>query len=138
MAVEFYIHKMSEHMDSAEIIEWLVREGDTVTEHQPLIEVMTDKFTVEVEAPAAGVVKGIRPGCIKGAIVPVGEPLCYIATANEQVRALSPFDPSLVETPSPASASTLPVAPFMESVGRIKSTHWRARWPGFGGGYRAT
>ena len=82
MAVEFYIHKMSEHMDSAEIIQWLVAEGQAVAAHQAIVEVMTDKFAVELEAPQAGILAGIRPGCGKGAVVPVGEPIAYIVAAR--------------------------------------------------------
>jgi pyruvate dehydrogenase E2 component (dihydrolipoamide acetyltransferase) len=91
MAVEFFIHKMSEHMDSAEIIQWLVAEGDAVAEHQAVIEVMTDKFAVELEAPCAGILAGIRPGCVKGAIVPVGEAIAYIVQKGEQAPKLQPF-----------------------------------------------
>ncbi len=91
MAVEFYIHKMSEHMDEAEIIQWLANEGESVREHQPIIEVMTDKFTVEVEAPRDGILAGIRPGCVVGALVPVGEPIAWIVQPGEVAPALPPF-----------------------------------------------
>ncbi len=91
MAVEFYIHKMSEHMDSAEIIQWLVAEGQAVAAHQAIVEVMTDKFAVELEAPQAGILAGIRPGCGKGAVVPVGEPIAYIVQPGERVPMLPPF-----------------------------------------------
>jgi pyruvate dehydrogenase E2 component (dihydrolipoamide acetyltransferase) len=91
MAVEFYIHKMSEHMDSAEIVQWLVAEGQPVVAHQAVIEVMTDKFAVELEAPQAGILAGIRPGCVKGAIVPVGEPIAYIVQPGEKAPELPPF-----------------------------------------------
>ena len=83
MPVEFYIHKMSEHMDTAEIVQWLAQEGDRVEQHQPLVEVMTDKFAVELEAPAAGILAGIRPGCVKGATVPVGEAIAFIVQPGE-------------------------------------------------------
>ncbi len=101
MAVEFYIHKMSEHMDAAEIILWLAKEGDPVTEHQPIIEVMTDKFTVELEAPVAGILAGIRPGCVVGATVPVGEAIAFIVQPGETAPRLPPFG-----APAPAPAET--------------------------------
>ena len=94
MAVEFYIHKMSEHMDSAEIVQWLAAEGQAVAANQAIVEVMTDKFAVELEAPQAGILAGIRPGCVKGAIVPVGEPIAYIIQPGERVPALPPFGES--------------------------------------------
>jgi pyruvate dehydrogenase E2 component (dihydrolipoamide acetyltransferase) len=82
---------MSEHMATARILNWLVKEGDRVELFQPVIEVMTDKVTAEVESPAAGVIKGIRPGAVDGAEVPVGVPLCYIAAPDEPVTALPPL-----------------------------------------------
>lgn len=128
MAVEFYIHKMSEHMDSAEIIQWLVAEGQVVTAHQAIVEVMTDKFAVELEAPQAGILAGIRPGCVKGAIVPVGEPIAYIAQPGEQVPILPPFGDSAAG--QAAKAATDPIAAAGanadadggETIGRVKST----------------
>ena len=91
MAVEFYIAKMSDHMETAQILKWLVKEGDRVEQYQIILELMTDKVTAEVEAPAAGVIKGIRPGAVDGATVPVGEAICYIAAADEVVPALAPL-----------------------------------------------
>ena len=91
MAVEFFVHKMSEHMDSAQIVEWRVREGQPVEQFQVLMVVTTDKAVVEMESPAAGVVTGIRPGAVDGATVPVGETLFYIAAPGESVPELGPL-----------------------------------------------
>jgi pyruvate dehydrogenase E2 component (dihydrolipoamide acetyltransferase) len=88
MAVEFFIHKMSEHMEAAQILKWRVKEGDRVEKFQVVLEVMTDKVNAEIESPEAGVIKGIRPGAVEGATVPVGEPICYIAAADEVVPPL--------------------------------------------------
>lgn len=49
MAVELFIHKMSEHMDTARIVQWLVKEGETVRQFQILMEVETDKAVAELE-----------------------------------------------------------------------------------------
>lgn len=127
MAVEFYIHKMSEHMESAEIIQWLAAEGQVVASHQPIVEVMTDKFTIELEAPQAGILAGIRPGCEKGAIVPVGEPLAYIVQPGEKAPVLPPFGtapmPASMPAPSAAAAgSTAGLNGEREAPGRVKST----------------
>ena len=126
MAVEFYIHKMSEHMDSAEIIEWLVAEGQPVAAHQAIIEVMTDKFAVELEAPQAGILAGIRPGCVKGAIVPVGEPIAYIVQPGERVPSLPPFGAaapaSAAGVAAPVGATDAASVNDGEGIGRVKST----------------
>jgi len=88
MAVEIFMAKMSDHMETGEIVGWLVQEGDFVKEGQPILEVMTDKAVVEVVAEAAGVLKGIQSGAIEGAIVPVGETIAFIAAPDEEVPAL--------------------------------------------------
>ena len=82
---------MSEHMETAQILHWLVKEGEQVEQFQVIIEVMTDKVTAEIESPEAGIITGIRPGAIDGATVPVGEPICYIAAAGETLPALLPL-----------------------------------------------
>ena len=95
MATEIFVHKMNEHMETAIIVSWLVKEGDAVQKGSPLMEVETEKATVEIEAPASGIIKGIRPGVIKGSEVPVGEPIAFIAKVDETVQELLPFDSSL-------------------------------------------
>src|SRR5690606_6468845 len=52
--VDFKLPDIGEGIAEGEIVKWLVAEGDTVEEHQPVVEVMTDKATVELPAPAAG------------------------------------------------------------------------------------
>ncbi len=128
MAVEFYIHKMSEHMESAEIIQWLVAEGQPVQAHQAIVEVMTDKFAVELEAPQAGILAGIRPGCVKGATVPVGQPIAFIVQAGETAPVLPPFGDTA--SSQEAANGAVAVAGIAESatavdpegVGRVRST----------------
>ena len=91
MAIELFIHKMSEHMETARIVQWLVKEGETVRQFQILMEVETDKAVAELESPASGVIKGIRSGAVDGAEVKVGEVIAYIAASDEQVPALPPL-----------------------------------------------
>ena len=54
MSLEFKLPDVGEGIAEGEIVKWLVAVGDTVEEHQPIVEVMTDKATVEVPAPARG------------------------------------------------------------------------------------
>lgn len=91
MAVELYVHKMTEHMETAKILRWLVNPGEAVVSGQAILEVETDKAVVELEAPASGVLKGIRPGVEEGAEVRVGETIAFIAEPNEAVPALEPL-----------------------------------------------
>lgn len=59
MATEVLMPRQGQSVESCIIIGWSVKEGDAVTEGQPLCEVETDKATFEVPAPAAGTVLGI-------------------------------------------------------------------------------
>lgn len=126
MAVEFYIHKMSEHMESAEIIKWRVKEGDYVEKNQIIVEVMTDKVAAEVESPAEGVVKGIRPGAIEGAVVPIGKTLCYIASSDEEVPSLPPLvsEPrsELSEGEKPTGVQSIGNARESKPIGQEETT----------------
>ena len=69
---------VGEGIAEAEIVEWHVNVGDTITEDQVMVEVMTDKATVELPSPVAGVVMSI--GAAVGDIVAVGSPLIRIET----------------------------------------------------------
>ncbi len=66
---EFKLPDVGEGVSEGEIVAWLVKPGDVVAEDQPIVEVMTDKATVTITAPKAGVVVETR-GRV-GEIVPV-------------------------------------------------------------------
>jgi len=92
MAFEVFMPKMSDHMEYGEIIRWLVDEGDEVQQGQVIMEIESDKAVVEFEAPASGILMGIRKGATQGALVPVGEPFAFIAEQNEDVPILPPLE----------------------------------------------
>ena len=117
MAVEVFIHKMSEHMEFGTLVRWLVAEGERVERRQVIMEVETDKVVAELEAPASGILKGIRSGAVEGAQIPVGEVIAFIAEPDEAVPTLPPFGPATV-IPSAATAvpSTAPVIPSAAPV----------------------
>ena len=69
-AIAFKLPDIGEGIAEGEIIKWLVKEGDSVSEHQPVVEVMTDKATVEIPSPAAGVITSIKVQ--PGTVVPIG------------------------------------------------------------------
>ncbi|MFO7172456.1 MAG: biotin/lipoyl-containing protein, partial [Bacillota bacterium] len=54
MALEFRLPDVGEGLHEAEIVRWLVKEGDLVAADQPLVEVQTDKVAVEIPSPRAG------------------------------------------------------------------------------------
>ncbi len=83
MAYEFKLPDLGEGLTEAEIARWLVAEGQAVDEDQPLVEVQTDKTTVEIPSPRAGTVLKILVE--EGEIAPVGAVLVVIGEAGEQL-----------------------------------------------------
>jgi len=73
---EFKLPDLGEGLTEGEIARWLVAEGDEVAEDAPLVEIQTDKTTVEIPSPAAGVVSRILVA--EGDVVPVGTVLVVI------------------------------------------------------------
>jgi len=68
---EFRLPDIGEGVVEGEIVAWKVRVGDNVAEDQPLVEVMTDKATVEIPSPKAGVVTSLTGG--EGDVIEVGQ-----------------------------------------------------------------
>jgi pyruvate dehydrogenase E2 component (dihydrolipoamide acetyltransferase) len=92
LATEIFIPKMTDFMEEAKILEWLVAEGDHVDEGQPILEVETDKAAAEMDAPASGYLVGIRPGAVAGAVIPVGQTIAYVVDEpGDAVEALPPL-----------------------------------------------
>ena len=76
MAYEFKLPDLGEGLTEGEIARWLVAEGDEIAEDAPLVEIATDKTTVEIPSPAAGLVSRILVP--EGEVVPVGTVLVVI------------------------------------------------------------
>ena len=76
MAYEFKLPDLGEGLTEGEVARWLVAEGDEIAEDQPLVEIQTDKTTVEIPSPAAGIVTSILVAA--GEVVPVGTVLVVI------------------------------------------------------------
>jgi pyruvate dehydrogenase E2 component (dihydrolipoamide acetyltransferase) len=76
MAYEFKLPDLGEGLTEGEIARWLVSEGQEIGEDDPLVEIQTDKTTVEIPSPAAGKVARILVG--EGETVPVGTVLVVI------------------------------------------------------------
>jgi pyruvate dehydrogenase E2 component (dihydrolipoamide acetyltransferase) len=83
VAYEFRLPDLGEGLTEAEIAGWLVAEGDEVDEDQPLVEVQTDKTTVEIPSPRAGTVLKILVE--EGDVARVGAVIVVIGEAGEQL-----------------------------------------------------
>jgi len=82
MAREFKLPDVGEGVAEGEILEWLVEEGDAVTEDQPVAEVETDKAVVEVPSPVNGTVREIHYD--PGSVVEVGSVIVTFDVEGEE------------------------------------------------------
>ena len=112
MAYEFKLPDLGEGLTEGEIARWLVTEGQELAEDDPLVEIQTDKTTVEIPSPAAGTVTKILVG--EGEVVPVGTGLVMIGG--------DAAEPAATEPPA-ARAASVPVTQSPSEVqGRIQAT----------------
>ncbi len=73
--------------DKGKLLRWLKPEGSTVTKGEPMMEIETDKVTVEIEAPASGILANVTAR--EGDVVPVGQTIALILAPDDQVHAES-------------------------------------------------
>jgi pyruvate dehydrogenase E2 component (dihydrolipoamide acetyltransferase) len=107
MTFEFRLPDIGEGVVEGEVVRWLVKEGDTVSEDQPMVEIMTDKATVEIPAPRAGRVQ--KRMYAEGQLCPVGKVLITIETDGVAVEA--PKAAAAAATPSTPPPSPSPAVP---------------------------
>ena len=100
---ELKLADLGEGMHEAEIVEWLVKEGDTVRLDQPVVRVETDKAIVEIPSPVAGRVREVR--FQPGQTAHVGEVLVVYDTPQARNGSRPPAPASQAPTPAPAPAS---------------------------------
>jgi pyruvate dehydrogenase E2 component (dihydrolipoamide acetyltransferase) len=112
MAYEFKLPDLGEGLTEGEIARWLVAEGDEIAEDAPLVEIQTDKTTVEIPSPAAGRVAKILVA--EGDVVPVGTVLVVIGDGEVGGAA-----------PRPEASNTVlqaPASPPSTAGGRVQAT----------------
>jgi pyruvate dehydrogenase E2 component (dihydrolipoamide acetyltransferase) len=80
VAYEFKLPDLGEGLTEGEIARWLVEEGQDIAEDDPLVEIATDKTTVEIPSPAGGTVSQILVA--EGEVVPVGTVLVKIGAED--------------------------------------------------------
>ena len=125
MAVELRMLQMDQTMTKGKIGKWLVEEGDTVTEGQPLLEIETDKVVHEQESPTEGVIAQILAE--EGTNVPVNALLAVIGAPGEEVprveadtavaqqepeqeELVQPTQPEATPSPTPVALKASPAA----------------------------
>ena len=128
MTIEIKVPAMGESVTEATVSKWFKKVGDTVARDEPLVELETDKVTVEVPSPADGAIESITAQA--GATVSVGALLGAIAegkAGSAPAKAVPPAPkaeapkPAAAPAPAPAPAPAAPKvdAPAMPSARRI-------------------
>jgi pyruvate dehydrogenase E2 component (dihydrolipoamide acetyltransferase) len=83
MATEVIMPKVDMVMDSGTFVEWLKNEGDHVEKGEPLFIILTDKANIEIEAPASGILAGLKAR--PDDVIPVTEVIAYILKPGESL-----------------------------------------------------
>jgi pyruvate dehydrogenase E2 component (dihydrolipoamide acetyltransferase) len=134
MSFDFHLPDLAEGMTEAEIVSWKVQVGDSVSMDQPLVEVMSDKATVEIPSPRAGKMSSLNYK--EGEMCAVGAVLFVIdeggaaaggskgaAPAAPAATAPAASAPSAVPAPTPAPvAAPAAAAPVAASGARVLAT----------------
>ncbi len=115
MAFSVVMPALEMAQETGKLLAWRKKEGERVSKGEPLLEIETDKAVVEVEAPADGILAGIK--AVEGSDIPVGQTIAWIVAPGEAIpvesaadapaaRAGSHAKTEPVHTPAVASAST--------------------------------
>ncbi len=108
MATQVLVPLLGEAVEEVTIIQWLKKEGDSVKELEPIVEVNTDKVDTEIPSPATGVVLKILAQ--EGETVSVGTVMAVIGEPGESIEGLTEAAPPEEAAP-PAEESTPAEAP---------------------------
>jgi pyruvate/2-oxoglutarate dehydrogenase complex dihydrolipoamide acyltransferase (E2) component len=119
MAYEFKLPDLGEGLTEGEVARWLVSEGQEIAEDDPLVEIQTDKTTVEIPSPAAGRVARILVA--EGEVAPVGAVLVVIGdgeVAAADVPAPAPAAPAADggQSPGPDSGGRVQATPLVRRI----------------------
>lgn len=106
----FNLPDIGEGIAEAEIVAWHVKVGDRISEDQPLADMMTDKATVEMESPVAGIVTKVAGEA--GDVIAIGSMLVEIETASDvsqvestvHVEAVATIEDELPHAPEPVAS----------------------------------
>lgn len=114
MVFDFKLPDLGEGITEGEVVKWRVKEGDSVEEHQVVLEVETDKAIVEVPSPKKG--KVVRRNKSEGATVKVGETLLQIETEEKAEEKAPEKKVAQEERARPPSVSVVGTMPEGEEV----------------------
>jgi len=100
--------------EDAQLVRWIRRDGETVEQGEPIAEVTSDKTNMEIEAPASGILAGIRVQ--EGETVPVTEVIAYILGPGETLPVVADLAPATAPGTDPPQGHRSPVSPVAARV----------------------
>lgn len=107
MAKDVIMPALGMAQETGTLIQWLKSAGDSVTKGEPLMEIETDKATVEIEAPASGILSGITAQA--GDVIPVGQRIALILAPGESdLKTPPPSTPAVASSPK-TDSTPMPV-----------------------------
>src|SRR5579862_1452324 len=93
--------------ETGKLLSWRKKEGDSIAKGEPLLDVETDKAVVEIEAPADGILAGVKAHA--GDVIPVGQTIAWIVAPGEKApvdEASSASGRRMDSQASPATAAS--------------------------------
>jgi pyruvate dehydrogenase E2 component (dihydrolipoamide acetyltransferase) len=110
MATDVIMPALGVAQETGKLLNWRKGEGDPIVKGEPLMEIETDKATVEIEAPASGILSHVSASA--GDEIPVGQRIAVILAAGEKAPAPSPPpDIGAGAEPEGQDAPVIPAAP---------------------------
>src|SRR3989304_5327223 len=125
MATEVILPKVGMVMETGPFVEWLKQEGDVVEKGQPLFVILTDKAAIEIEAPASGILAGIKAR--PDDVIPVSEIIAYILQPGEKLPAEIQLAPAADTPASQTRATGLTTPAFVEATPQVGSLQEKVR-----------
>lgn len=111
MVTQVVMPRLSLTMKTGTVVQWFKKEGETVQKGEPLVEVLSEKVTYDVEAPESGILRRIL--AFEGTDVPVAEAIGLITAPDEQITETQMTTATKEET-------TVQEVPEKESVEKIE------------------
>ncbi|MGH7386533.1 MAG: biotin/lipoyl-containing protein, partial [Candidatus Rokuibacteriota bacterium] len=109
MTTDVRIPQLGESVTEGTIARWLKQDGDVVNAEEPVLELETDKATMEIPAGTSGRLEILEP---QGAVVRVGTPVARITVAEagaaRAVKTVAPAAPPQPSTPTPTATAPAP------------------------------
>ena len=109
---EFRLPEIGEGVVEGEIVQWLKQPGEQVNANEPLVEVMTDKATVEIPSPTSGTISTLKVA--EGDICPVGDLIALI----DEAASPGAEAPQTAAPAAPAADREIPATPAARVLAR--------------------